>query len=246
VAWTRHWFKGNKVYAETDESGELVVEGGRVRIRYRPDDDRTYDAAARNLSPIDQPPDEADAPGSAAQRGSRTTRGTGATRGPKARPGATAHFVESEDEELELLASTPDGRDAVIVYTDGACRGNPGPAALGAVLLCGDRRRELSEYLGRGTNNIAELTAVLRALQTLKDRHRRIVVHTDSTYVKGILSQGWKAKANRELIAELRELVGTFEDIHFVKVPAHSGVPENERADELANLAIDRDGPKRG
>lgn len=129
---------------------------------------------------------------------------------------------------------------ALHVYTDGACTGNPGPMGLGVVVLdlSGEpARRELSEYLGVGTNNIAELTAILRGLQVLP-RDRQVVVYSDSSYAIGLLSQNWKAKANQELVAALRQLLREFPAVHFVKVAGHAGVPENERCDELARAAI--------
>jgi len=223
--WKRFKFKQNKVYAAVDAEGSLKVEGGRVRICYKPGQ-RTYLAAARNLVPLDGEEeslvrDAADAPA------------------PKASTGTTAAIARNENEELEVLASLPEGSDPIIVYTDGACRGNPGPAGLGAILLSGSHRKELSEYLGpRGTNNIAELMAVRRALEEIKQRERTVIVHTDSTYVIGVLSRNWKAKANRELILATRKLMKDFADLRFIKVLAHSGVPENERADELGNIAI--------
>ena len=63
-------------------------------------------------------------------------------------------------------------------------------------------------------------------------------VYTDSSYAIGVLSLNWKAKANVELVAEIRDAVGRFDDLRFVKVPGHAGVPENERCDELARTAV--------
>jgi ribonuclease HI len=129
-------------------------------------------------------------------------------------------------------------REAVLVYTDGACSGNPGPAGIGVVLVCGAHRKELSEYIGEGTSNIAEVTAVIRALSSIKDRTRRVLVHSDSQYTIGVLSKNWKAKANKELIAEARSLAATFAELAFRWVPGHAGVAENERCDALARAAI--------
>jgi ribonuclease HI len=67
-----------------------------------------------------------------------------------------------------------------------------------------------------------------------------VVVYSDSAYAIGVLAQGWKARANQELIAEMRRLLGEFSSVYFVKVLGHSGVPENERCDELARQAIVR------
>lgn len=144
----------------------------------------------------------------------------------------------------ELLEMEEVG-EPIIVYTDGACSGNPGPAGLGAVIMNGDDREELSEYLGDGTNNIAELTAILRVLEVLdtaESRVRPVRIHTDSSYSIGVLTKNWKAKANQELIATIRDVAGKFRYLQFIKVKGHAGVPENERADELARQAIEDNG----
>ncbi len=128
----------------------------------------------------------------------------------------------------------------IIIYTDGACFGNPGPAGIGVVLRSGPHRKELSEPLGRATNNIAELTAILRALESVKDRHRRVRVHSDSAYAIGVLTKNWKPKKNKELIAKIRDLMRDFSDLEFVKVAGHAGVEDNERCDELAKAAAEQ------
>ena len=137
-------------------------------------------------------------------------------------------------------ASTEAPANAIHVWTDGACTGNPGPAGLGVVILDGAARRELSEYLGHATNNIAELSAIMRGLEEVRDRERPVIVYSDSAYSIGLLSKNWKAKANVELIAKLRELLKKFSNVQFVKVLAHSGIALNERVDELARQAVER------
>ena len=102
---------------------------------------------------------------------------------------------------------------------------------------------EAYEYLGTGTNNIAELTAILRGLEIVKSRgadalNGPVDVLTDSSYCIGLLTKGWKAKKNQALIADLRACVAEFGDLRLLKVPGHAGVPLNERADELARQAI--------
>jgi len=129
--------------------------------------------------------------------------------------------------------------DAFIVYADGACTGNPGPAGIGVVLLDGKKREEVSEYLGFGTNNVAELTAIIRALEKAP-RDRTVVVHSDSAYALGLLGKNWKAKANVELVEKMRALGRQFRDLRLVKVEGHAGVVENERADALAREAVSR------
>jgi ribonuclease HI len=133
----------------------------------------------------------------------------------------------------------PDG-DAIQVWTDGACTGNPGPAGLGVVIIDGSHRVELSEYLGEGTNNIAELMAILRGLESVKDKQRPVVVYTDSAYSIGCITKPWKPKKNVELIDELRQIARGFSDLRFVKVAGHAGIPLNERVDQLARDAITR------
>ena len=111
---------------------------------------------------------------------------------------------------------------------------------IGVVAVDGGKRRELGEYLGIGTNNIAELTAIDRALDLAGSdaTKRRLRIHTDSAYSIGVLSKGWKAKANQELIARMRRRLATLPNVEFVKVAGHAGIPENERCDELAREAI--------
>jgi ribonuclease HI len=136
--------------------------------------------------------------------------------------------------------NAPPKHDAIQVWTDGACTGNPGPAGLGVVIIDGKQRRELSEFLGEGTNNIAELTAILRGLEEVEDKSRSVVVYSDSEYSIGVLTKPWKPKKNIELIEELRALCRRFTDLRFVKVAGHAGIPLNERTDQLAREAIVR------
>ena len=127
-------------------------------------------------------------------------------------------------------------------FTDGACSGNPGPMGVGIVVVAGEKRRERGEYLGRGTNNIAELTAIRRGLEIAGElvpgQDRPFRVYSDSSYALGLLGKGWKAKANQELVANLREQLATFSRVKLVKVAGHAGVDNNERCDQLARQAI--------
>jgi ribonuclease HI len=138
----------------------------------------------------------------------------------------------------------PDER--VDVWTDGACSGNPGPMGIGVVVLADGQRREHGEYLGVGTNNIAELVAIERGVELASengaDRGRPIHVYSDSGYAIGVLSKGWKAKANQELVERVRRALAR-RPVRLVKVAGHAGVPENERCDALARTAITRRGP---
>ena len=142
-----------------------------------------------------------------------------------------------------------DKKNQVEIYSDGACSGNPGPGGWGSVLLYNGHRRELSGGEAQTTNNRMELMAVIRALETLK-RPCEVIVHTDSTYVmKGMtewLAQ-WKRRdwrtADRKPVKNVElwqrlELAIQSHRVHWRWVRGHSGVPENERADELARMAI--------
>ena len=142
-------------------------------------------------------------------------------------------------------------KNTVVIYTDGACSGNPGPGGWGSILMYNGHRRELSGGEPATTNNRMEMMAVIEALEALK-RSCRIVIHTDSTYVmKGMTEwmdnwkrRGWKTAdkkpvKNVDLWQRLDEAM-TRHDVEWRWVRGHSGIPENERADELARLAIPR------
>ena len=137
----------------------------------------------------------------------------------------------------------------VDIYTDGACKGNPGPGGWGAWLSCAGREKELFGGDPRTTNNRMELTAVIRALQALK-RPSQVRVHTDSQYVKNGITdwirdwkrRGWrtadrKPVKNEDLWRELDELASRHE-VKWVWVRGHSGHDGNERADALANRGV--------
>ena len=137
----------------------------------------------------------------------------------------------------------------VDIYTDGACKGNPGIGGWGALLQYDGKTRELYGGEEHTTNNRMELTAVIRALEALK-RRCRVRLHTDSQYVqRGITAwihdwkkRGWrtadkKPVKNADLWRELDELAGEH-DIAWIWVRGHSGHDGNERADELANRGV--------
>ena len=130
--------------------------------------------------------------------------------------------------------------DSIVAYTDGACLGNPGPAGLGYVVMYPDGKRiQRGEPIGHGTNNVAELTAILRVLETVDERGRPLVIHTDSSYSIGVLTRNWKAKANTELIVEIRDAMKSFAHLELRKVKGHAGNPLNELVDELARTAAE-------
>jgi len=140
--------------------------------------------------------------------------------------------------------------ESVEMFTDGACRGNPGPGGWGALLRFRGKEKELYGYEPDTTNNRMELTAAIRGLQEL-NRPCTVDLTTDSQYLrKGVLEwmpqwkkRGWKTASkkpvqNRDLWETLDALIQEHE-VRFHWIRGHSGHPENERADDLANRAID-------
>ena len=140
--------------------------------------------------------------------------------------------------------------EPIEIYTDGACRGNPGPGGWAALLRSGAHERELSGAEVLTTNNRMELTAVISALAALK-RHSRVRLYTDSEYVRRGITEwlrAWKARGwrtaerkpvkNQDLWEQLDALAAGHE-VEWHWVPGHAGVPGNERVDRLANEAID-------
>jgi len=140
---------------------------------------------------------------------------------------------------------TPD----VVIYTDGACRGNPGPGGWGAILMSGGHEREICGGELATTNNRMELTAAIEALNALK-RPCRVELHTDSQYVRNGISEWlriWKARGwrttskgavkNEDLWRRLDE-ARTRHEVDWRWVKGHNGHPLNERADALARKGM--------
>ena len=142
-------------------------------------------------------------------------------------------------------------RKTINIYTDGACSGNPGPGGWGAVLLSGERFKEIWGYEDLTTNQRMELTAVIEGLKALRVTGWQVTVHTDSAYIVNAfqhdwignwLANGWKNSkkedvANQDLWEALLELT-RLNQVTIRKVQGHSGDKWNERCDELAREAI--------
>jgi ribonuclease HI len=222
-------FKGQSVWVRVGEDGRPILDAeGRAEMKYREEDSRTYRPLPANLANI--------GPDIGANLGANLGAVAAASQGSE---------TKSPPRRPPRVAAAPQaGGETIHVWTDGACSGNPGPMGIGIVVVAGDKRKEHGEYLGKGTNNIAELTAIRRGLEIAEElapgAHRPIRVYSDSSYAIGLLSQGWKAKANQELVAELRDFLRGFPQVRMVKVEGHAGVPENERCDLLARQAVAR------
>jgi ribonuclease HI len=231
MSWKRMYFRDQVVFVHVDPDGHLLLDSeGRAEMKYKETDSRVYRPSPGNLGAAAGPAPAAGPGATAVSAKPRISAAAGVT---KKRSGTAT---------VKRPPPGPASADTQHVWTDGACTGNPGPMGIGVLLLWNDHEQELSEYLGNGTNNIAELTAIERGLEMAEaaapKRDRPIRVYTDSAYSIGVLSMGWKAKANQELVARIRAQLATFPDVVFVKVAGHAGIPENERCDELARNAI--------
>lgn len=145
--------------------------------------------------------------------------------------------------------SSKANEEPVVIYTDGACSGNPGPGGWGVLMLWGEHEKELTGGEFETTNNRMELMAAIEALRALK-RRCHVELHTDSTYVKNGITEwihGWKAKgwktSNKKPVknADLWQALdaeAARHDIDWHWVKGHSGHAENDRADALANQGM--------
>jgi ribonuclease HI len=131
---------------------------------------------------------------------------------------------------------------SIIIYTDGAARGNPGPGGYGVVLKYNGQRKEISGGFKKTTNNRMELLAVIVALEALKRDNLKVRIYSDSKYVVDAINKGWlwnweskrfKKKKNPDLWLRFIELYRKF-DVEFNWVKGHANNPENERCDQLA------------
>lgn len=227
--FTRMYHKKNKVWAELAADGvSLAEQDGRVRIKYQLSQTHEYLVPVKSLRALEDGPDPAAAAGGKAAKS-------------KAGSGAAQGVVEGVGMAVTGLDDLPE--NAIVMYTDGASSGNPGPSGIGVLLLHGENRKEISEYIGFGTNNIAELKAVERGLSAIKNKKLPVRILTDSQYVLGLLSLNWKAQKNQEIVADIKQLMREFSDLKLIKVKGHQGNAGNETADRLAVDAI-KNAPK--
>ena len=242
--WCEAKFKGKKVWVAVDSDGMPDAAGGRVPMRYSNKEGATiYKGGTSGIMLVDgakptSMPDgvDADSRPKKAKTGAKKGSGFG-----KAGTRTAAQAAMAAGAFRELLASLPE--TTVRAYTDGGCKGNPGPAGAGArVELPDGRIGEACASLGRGTNNIAELAAVGLAMDLLEskdvDRQTAVALFSDSSYTNGVLVKNWKAKKNTELIMGLRERLKAWPNLTIYWVAGHVGVAGNERADRLADAGI--------
>lgn len=247
MAWAKATFKDKDVWVEVDASGRLKVEGGRVPIRYSANAGaKIYRGSGSGVSLVGLPAEELPE-GTAAVEGAApaaapikpASRGSGFG---KAGERSEAQTAAAARDARSRLASLPLG--TIVAFTDGACTGNPGPAGSGMVLRFPDGRSvERFKALGRATNNIGELSAIALALDCLDEEavpnDSKVAIFTDSEYSRGVLSMGWKAKANQELIAGILVKMKRRTGLSLHWVAGHAGVADNERADVLARKGVE-------
>ena len=236
--WIKVNFKGKQVWAECGADGLLISNQGRTPVRYSDKPGSTvYGGGTSRIERIGgEAPRELEAGVSADSAGPRKQTGKGSGFGSAGK--RTAGQAQAAVQDLKArMAALPEGTH--LAFTDGACKGNPGPAGAGAVLKLADGRvLEDSRSCGVATNNVGELTAIDMAIDLLEgagiEPTASVALFTDSSYAIGVLQKGWKAKANVTLILGLRQRLRAWPGLSLHWVPGHSGVPENERADELA------------
>ncbi len=132
--------------------------------------------------------------------------------------------------------------DAVEIFTDGACSGNPGPGGYGVVMKYKGHEKELSAGFALTTNNRMELLAVIVGLEALKSKDKAVHVYSDSSYVVDAINKGWlqswikkgfKGKKNQDLWIRFNKVASQY-SLKFIWIKGHAGHPENERCDKLA------------
>jgi ribonuclease HI len=213
--WKRMRFKRNKVWVAVDDKEKPIVKDGKYLIKYQLAQDYEYWVHPTSVRPIDH---------------TQTESQTAPSPPPlKKRLPATESLSDTQE---------PKGQDTVSIFTDGASSGNPGPSGIGVLLRFGSHQKEISNFIGNATNNVAELEAIRIGLLELKKKDLPVRIFTDSKYAYGVLVLGWKAKKNQKLIMSVKKLMSTFKNIKLIKVKGHGGLEGNERADFLATSAI--------
>ena len=229
MKWLRMMFKAHiKVFVPVDEHLHPIEENGLVPFVYQlKSDAASYTTKRSALSYIDgaQPQDMPDD-------------------AVELRP-ATVKKKEKKEKDTPLVTEPPELPSAddtlppgtIVVYTDGGCSPNPGPGGLGIYMVYGVHTLEMWEYYAHTTNNFCELTAILHALQQIKNKTLPVLLYSGSAYAIGVSTGSMKAKKNVELVEEIKAEAAKFTNLHILKVKAHSGIRHNEHVDQLCELA---------
>ena len=212
--WKRMLFKGCKVYAQVSQDGTLVEKDGVVKIKYQLQQENEYLARATAIQEITE----------------HELKKMKHHREQREKPSTIKNPPPASEENFD--------DNTIFVFTDGACTGNPGPAGIGVFLQYRDHKKEISRFIGSGTNNTAELTAIKVALQEIKDPTLPVALFTDSSYCYGVLTSSLRAKKNRDLVEDIKKEMRRFPLLKFFKVEGHKGIDGNEKANLLAQQAI--------
>jgi ribonuclease HI len=207
-------FKGCKVYARVSQDGTLLEKDGMVKIKYQLQQENEYLARASAIQEITE----------------NELKKLKHPREQRGKPRTIKNPPPASEENFD--------DNTIFVFTDGACTGNPGPAGIGVFLQYRDHKKEISRFIGSGTNNTAELTAIKVALQEIKDPTLPVALFTDSSYCYGVLTGSLRAKKNRDLVEEIKKEMSRFPLLKFIKVEGHKGIEGNEKANLLAQQAI--------
>lgn len=210
--WKRMMFKGMKVWLHVNDDQQPVVNKNKVLIKYQIGQEHEYWVGEKAVEPIDP---------------ARLKK--------RARRKKPPHDPSSVKKPGHLHDSFPE--KTILAFTDGASSGNPGPAGIGVLLRFGSREKEISKHIGIATNNVAELMAIKTALKAIRTTELPVRLYTDSQYCLGLLTLGWKPKRNEKLVEAIKKLMEQFKDLKILKIRAHVGIDDNERADRLAQEA---------
>ena len=215
MPWKAFEYRGESVWVRVLDTGKPIVRRGLVEFRYKQGATKSYRTQRENFE---------------------EGEGTGEILTDEAF-GGQATTPSTKLREQPAVAAD---EHTIVIHTDGACSGNPGPAGIGVHIVRPNKISEISEYIGEATNNVAELRAILRALEELNEdeRDRTIHLYTDSGWSLGVLIGGWKAKKNLQLIDKIKAKLPEFPKIELLKVRAHAGQDGNEEADALATKAV--------
>ncbi len=208
--WKRMWFKNSKVWMQITDDKKPVIKNSKVLIKYNLKQDYQYWIYENTIEEINEEKIKT----IKKQKKKKTIK----------------------KNNKKIKENIPD--NSIIIYTDGASSGNPGPSGIGVVMYYKDKKKKISEYIGHATNNIAELKAIHKGLKIIKLKNIPVRLHTDSGYAYGLLVLGWKPKKNMDLVLSIKQLISEFKDLKFIKVKGHSGDEGNETADTLATDAI--------
>ena len=226
MKWLRMLFKAHiKVFVPVDEHLHPIEENGLVPFVYQLKPDAASYTTKRSALSYIEGAQPQDMPDDAVELRPATSK----KKEKDAPPVTEPPNLPSADDTI------PPG--TIVVYTDGGCSPNPGPGGLGIYMGYGAHTLEMWEYYAHTTNNFCELTAILHALQQIKNKELPVLLYSDSAYAIGVSTGSMKAKKNVELVEEIKAEAAKFTNLHILKVKAHSGIRHNEHVDQLCELA---------